>query len=278
MAELFSKEALAALDDHSEAEEMARVSSPRLIVVLAAMLAMVIVALYWCIFGTISYKVNAQGVVFPFAESSPVSLPYDGTVARVIAVHGQSVAPNDALLQVRSALAVTTLPAGRSGVVLNTLPEGAEFKAREAVAWIMPQTADMKGREMLCYVSYKDLRKLEEGMQVQTTPADLAREKWGYAYGHIVGMEQFPTSREEVVRRLKLDPLATFIKEGDAVYEVRVLLDEKDGELVWSRKKSAELKVGTGSLCNIQIVTERKPVWRVLTGAVDNSIKSARGK
>ncbi len=278
MSDLFNKEALEALDEHSEAEEMARVSSPRLTVVLAAMLAMVIVALYWCIFGTINYKVNAQGVVFPFGEASPVSLPYDGTVGRVIAVHGQVVSAGDALLQVRSALATTTLQANRSGVMLNTLPEGAEFKAREAVAWIMPQTADMTGREMLCYVSYKDLRKLKVGMQVQTTPADLQREKWGYAYGHIVGIEQFPTTRDEVVRRLKLDPLATFIQEGDAVYEVRVLLDEKDGELVWSRKKGSELQVGTGSLCNIQIVTDRKRVWRVLTGAVDNTLKNVSGK
>ena len=138
MSDLFNKEALEALDDHSEAEEMARVSSPRLSVVLAAMLAMVIVALYWCIFGTINYKVNAQGVVFPFGEASPVSLPYDGTIGRVIAVHGQVVSAGDALLQVRSALATTTLQANRSGVVLNTLPEGTEFKAREAVAWIMP--------------------------------------------------------------------------------------------------------------------------------------------
>ena len=31
MANLFNKEALEALDDHSEAEEMARVASPRLV-------------------------------------------------------------------------------------------------------------------------------------------------------------------------------------------------------------------------------------------------------
>ena len=60
MAEIFNKEALEALDSHSEAEEMARVASPRLRLVLGAMVAMIIVVIYWCIFGTINYKVPAQ--------------------------------------------------------------------------------------------------------------------------------------------------------------------------------------------------------------------------
>ena len=54
MAEIFNKEALEALDDRSEAEEMARVASPRLRVVLAAMVAMLAVVIYWCIFGTVT--------------------------------------------------------------------------------------------------------------------------------------------------------------------------------------------------------------------------------
>lgn len=65
MAEIFNKEALEALDDHSEAKEMARVASPRIRMVIAAMVAMMVVVIYWCIFGTINYKVTAQGVVFP---------------------------------------------------------------------------------------------------------------------------------------------------------------------------------------------------------------------
>ena len=35
MADIFNKEALEALDDHSEAEEMARVASPKLKLVLS---------------------------------------------------------------------------------------------------------------------------------------------------------------------------------------------------------------------------------------------------
>lgn len=277
MADIFNKEALDALDDRSEAEEMARIASPRLRPVLGAMVVMMVVAVYWCIFGTINYKVTAQGVVFPFEEAAPVSVPYNGVVDRCLVTHGSAVVNGAGVLEIRNALSSTTVLAPRDGVVLQTLAAGTEFKAGQPVAWLMPQSAQMAGREMLCYVTFDDLRKLKLGQQVQATPADLQRENWGYAYGRVVGVEHYPTTRGEIVNRLKLDPLAAFIGDGQAVYEIRVALDEQNGGLVWSREKSQKLAVGTGSLCNIQIVTQKKPVWRVLVGAVENTVETMAG-
>ncbi|MBR5748889.1 MAG: hypothetical protein IKY01_08915 [Prevotella sp.] len=277
MAEIFNKEALEALDSHSEAEEMARVASPRLRLVLGAMVAMIIVVIYWCIFGTINYKVTAQGVVFPFGEAAPISVPYDGVVSRCVTAHGNGVVSGSAVLEIRNALSTTAVVAPRDGVVLSTLPLGTAFKAGEPVAWLLPQTQQMAGREMLCYVTYNDLRKLKPGQQVQATPANMERENWGYAYGRVVGIEQYPTTRQEIIGRLKLDPLAAFIPDGQAMYEVRVTLDEQNGGLVWSREKSRDVKVGNGALCNIQVITRKKPVWRVLVGAVDNAVNNLTG-
>ena len=278
MANLFNKDALEALDDHSEAQEMARVASPRLKLVLGAMVALIVVVLYWCIFGTINYKVTAQGVVFPFGEAAPVSVPYDGVVARTLQSHGAAVASGNDIMEIRNALSTTMVAAPRDGVVISTLPIGSVFKAGDPVAWLLPQTQQMAGREMLCYVTYNDLEKLKLKQQVQATPANMEREKWGYAYGRVVGIEQYPTTRQEIIRRVKLDPLAAFIPDGQAMYEVRVVLDEQEGGgLVWSREKSQNVKVGNGALCNIQIITQKKPVWRVLIGAVDNALETVTG-
>ena len=213
--EIFSKTALESLDDHSEAEEMPRVASPKLIVVLCAMLAMLAVAIYWCAFGTINYKVTAQGVIFPFKADV------------------------------------------QNEVDVQALPKDC--------------------REMLVYVTFYDLRKLKVGQQVQVTPADLERESCGYAYGKITTIAQYPTTRQAVAQRLKLAPLAAFIPQGEAVYEVNVVLDEQNGKLVWSREKSESLNITTGTLCNAYVITERQPVWRVLIGAVDDTVESLTG-
>ena len=90
MADIFNKEALEALNDHSEAEEMARVASPKLKLVLGAMLAMVAVGVYWCAFGTINDKVTAQGIVFPFGEVTAVNDSAIVTNDNVLVSHGQT--------------------------------------------------------------------------------------------------------------------------------------------------------------------------------------------
>lgn len=218
--QIFNKEALEALDDNSEAEEMARIASPKLTIVLGAMIAMVIVAVYWCAFGTINYKVTAQGIVFPF--------------------------------------------------------DGKELETQESVTRLIKQGLTEK-KEMLCYVPFEDLRKLKIGQQVQTTPADLQRENWGYAFGKVVGIEQFPTTKKEVAARLKLEALAAFIPNDKPVYEVRVILDEENHNLIWSREKSQGLQINMGTLCNIQVITERKPVWSVLFGTINNAVEDFTG-
>ena len=277
MAEIFNQEVLEALDEHNEAEEMARVASPKLRLVLGAMVTMMIVVAYWCIFGTINYKVTAQGVVFPFSEATPINVPYDGVVSRSLINHGNDVVYGTGIVEIRNSLSISTVTAPRDGVVISTLPIGTQFKAGDPVAWLLPQTQQMAGREMLCYVTYNDLRKLKVGQQVQTTPANMQRENWGYAFGKVVGIENYPTTRQEIISRLKLDPLAAFIPDGQAMYEVRVTLDEKDGALVWSREKSQHVKINNGMLCNIQVITQKKPVWRVLIGAVENTAESMIG-
>ena len=278
MAEIFNQEALNALDDRSEVEEMARVASPSLMVVLAAMLTICLVAIFWCVFGKINYKVTGEGVIFPFGDPLPISVPYDGTIDKVLVTHGTAVTGGTALVQVRNSLATTTVAAPRDGVLLNTLPEGTSFKARESLVWLMPQANQLHEREILCYMESKSMRKLKIGQEVQVTPADLQRENWGYAYGHIVGIEPFPTSQTEVSNRIKLDQFASFVPKDKALYEVRVVLDQDGDGLKWSRKKSRSLQMKTGSLCTIQIITNEKRVWQVLVDTANDTFDNIIGK
>lgn len=277
MAELFNKEALKALDDHSEQEEMARVTSPSMVVVLGTMLIICLVAIFWCIFGTINYKVTGTGIIFPFGEPLAVSVPYDGTVDKVLVKHGSAVKQGDAMIRVRNSLATTTISAPRDGVLLANLPESEAFKAREAVVWLMPQKTEFYEREILCYVDAKSLRKLKVGQEVQVTPADLQRETWGYAYGHVVGLEPFPTQQNEVLKRMKLEQLVSFVPKDQPMYELRVVLDTEGDNLKWSRKKSQQIEMKNGTLCNIQIINSEKKVWEVLVNKTMDTIDNIKG-
>lgn len=278
MAELFNEEALQALDDKSELKEMPRVASPALWLILTSLLTICAIALFWCIFGKLNYTVNATGVVFPFAEARPISVPFEGTVHHVIATNGQKVAAGDPIASVRSQLATTTLTSPESGVVLTSKPAETKFVAREPVVWILPQELQLHEREVLAYVPFAHLRKVKIGAKVQVTPADLEREKWGYAVGTVTGIERYPTDRQAVARRLKLTELAAVIPDGQPVYEVRIVLDRGDDGLIWSRKKSQGMAVTTGMPCNVQIIWSQKHVWEVLIGRGNDILETLQGR
>lgn len=279
MTRLYNQESINTLHNQNDGQELARVSHPSLVIVLTAMLVLCAVAAYWCAFGTISYKVTAQGVVFPFDQARGVAATTDGTVAHILTSHGATVKAGDALLEVRTPEGIATVSAPADGTVLTYRAEEEAFSKNDNIVWLMPPVTDETKRELLMYVGFDDLRTLQRGQQVQVTPADLQREDCGYAYGKILSIDPYPTTRDEVASRLKLTPLASFIGDG-AVYEVKVLMDAgqtADEPLRWSRSKSARLQMGTGTLCNVQVITEKKRVWQVLAGKVIDTVDGMAG-
>ena len=136
----------------------------------------------------------------------------------------------------------------------------------------------MHERELLAYVTFNDLRKVKRGAQVQVTPSDLEREKWGYATGKVVDIAAYPTNRKAVADKLKLAELASFIPEGETVYEVRIVLDCDEDGLIWSRKKSKQVAMTTGMPCQVQIIWSKRYIWQVLLGQAENTLNSLQGK
>ena len=107
----------------------------------------------------------------------------------------------------------------------------------------------------------------------------MEREKWGYAYGKIISIEKYPTTRKEVAQRLKMDALAAFLPEDDAIYEVKVLLDKASSPsgLKWSREKAEKIEIPTGTFCNVQVITSKKKVYEVLIGNVEDKMNDLIG-
>ncbi|MGN0280812.1 MAG: hypothetical protein ACI4B3_00735 [Prevotella sp.] len=276
---IFNKRSLEALDNNDHTLESARITRPSLLIVLCAMITMCIVVGYWCIFGTMNYKVTAQGVLFPHGEPTPMALPYGGTVERIVTAHGRQTRAGETLMEVRNDLATTDVKALNDGVVLTYKQEGEQFKPQEAIVWMMPQQSDRMNREMLVYAQFEDVRKLRIGQQAQVTPANMEREKWGYVYGKITSIERYPTTRGEVAKKLKMDALAAFLPADKAIYEVKVLLDAANTSsgLKWSRKKAEKIEIPTGTFCNVQVITSRKKVYEVLMGNVEDAVNNLIG-
>ena len=115
-------------------------------------------------------------------------------------------------------------------------------------------------------MKYKDLRELKPGQEVQVTPVDLHREDYGYILGHITKVDPFPVSIEDARKQSSIRNFVDMIFPSETAYEVRIVVDTDKADptkLKWSRTQSGDIRLSSMSFCNVQIITEHKPVYKM---------------
>ena len=107
-------------------------------------------------------------------------------------------------------------------------------------------------------------------MRVELTPKNLTREKNGYIVGHLTGIEKYPITKYDAVKKLKNETFVgdIFPEQGAAFVVKMVLHNQEDGSLAWSFKPDEPIDMGTGTFCDIRIVTKRRSVYKYLFEAV----------
>jgi len=244
-----------------------------------------VVAVCWCAFGTVNLKVTASGVAFPHAGLQSQSLPFAGRVKAVRATHGSYVDRGTPIMTVATDMAQSTVVAEQSGVILSFKAVDEEFRANEPIVYMLPQDTGSVGREIIALVTFKDLRWLKTGQQVQVTPSDLTREDHGYATGVITAIDPYPISEQEAKEKLRLSQYYSEIFPSTAAYEVKILLDKGTGGnekgesgLNWSRQKSSHLRFPVGSFCQVQVITRRLKVYEVIIAKLRNKVYNIGGR
>ena len=137
--------------------------------------------------------------------------------------------------------------------VMGSIPETAEVRGT---------ALDPAGRPLAvyCYLPIDETRQLEVGMDVRVSPDYAPKEEYGYIYGAIRSISQGPVSPEDVKISLQEDFELVVLPSGNVI-EVVVDLEERDGQLRWSRPDGASVNVTVGSTCVLTVITaERKPI------------------
>ncbi len=264
---IFRKETLDTLENPGQITEYVKVTTPPLYIMQVAMLVCCIVVVLWVAFGSVTEHVKSVAVVFPHDTPSRLTTCRDGQVERVFARKGLYVGKGERIMSVRCGDVLDTLCAAAPGMLVSTKEADGTFRAYETLAEIIPRKERDRNRELITYVEYKDLRSLEVGQEVQVTPIDLHREDYGYIIGHITHVNRFPVREEEARRYSMVRNFTDKIFPSETAYEVRIVVDTDDGDdryLKWSRKRSRDITLGQMTFCNVQIITDRKPVYRML--------------
>ena len=264
---LFRKETLDDLQTPGQINDFVKVSTPPLYIMLSSLTICMIVVLLWIGFGTVTEHVQAVAVVFPHATPHRIVSDKNGSVVEQIAIKGTEVEVGTPLLIVRTENDNDTLRANTKGRLISMRDVDEQFRAYETLAVIIPETTTDVSRELVTFVEYKDLRTLKPGLEVQVTPVDLHREDYGYIKGHITSVNHFPVNIEEAKNIATVRNFIDNIFPGETAYEVKLVVDsdpQYPDKLKWSREKSRDIKLSSLSFCNVQIITEHKPIYKVV--------------
>lgn len=264
---IFRKETLDTLENPGQITEYVKVTTPLLYIIQVAMLVCCVVVVLWVAFGSVTEHVKSVAVVFPHDTPSRMTTALDGQVDRIFARKGLYVNKGEAVMSVRHGDSLDTLYATTSGMLISAKGTDETFRSYETLAEIIPMRRRSQNRELITFVEYKDLRNLKVGQEVQVTPVDLHREDYGYIIGHITHVNKFPVREEEARRLSMLRNFTDKIFPAETAYEVRLVVDTDEMDkscLKWSRKRSRDIRLGQMTFCNVQIITGRKPIYRML--------------
>ena len=263
---LFRKETLDMLDNPGQLNDFIRVTTPPLYILLLSMMICSIVVCFWLAFGTLTEHVKSVAVVFPHETPNRVSAESAGAVEKLFVAKGEKVGKGKPLLLVRCNDRVDTVKAEIAGMVIDCKAVDYVFRDHETLAEIIPEKKKSLNKELITYVKYKDLRELKPGQEVQVTPVDLHREDYGYILGHITKVDPFPVSIEDARKQSSIRNFVDMIFPSETAYEVRIVVDTDKADptkLKWSRTQSGDIRLSSMSFCNVQIITEHKPVYKM---------------
>ena len=276
-SKLFRDKALQQLETPEITETEIKITKASTCVIIASMAIMVIAVFVWCLLGSISDRSTVSGVVFPIDRIIDINLPNRGTVRSTFIANGEVVVKGQSVAMVSVGEAYSMVSSPVAGTVLNIKKENEDFEALAPIATIISND-DESGCSTVAFVPFEISRKLKSGMRVEVTPKNLTREKNGYIVGHITEVDRYPVSREDAVKQLKNENFVCdiFPEQGAAFVVKMTMHQQDDGSLAWSFKPDEPVDMGTGTFCDIRIVTKRRSVYEYLFESVHE--KAVKGR
>lgn len=142
---------------------------------------------------------------------------------------------------------------------------GGTIEAETPVLSIQPGTDSL---EVLAYVPSLQAKEIKPGMEAQISPSIVKREEYGFIRGTVLAVANFPSTKASLMRNFENDSLVTALTSEGAVTEVRVTMrvnPKTPSGFQWSSSEGPPLLLSSGTLCSLQVVTQRqKPLSLLL--------------
>lgn len=154
------------------------------------------------------------------------------------------------------------------GKVIELLANTGNQITAGTVVMKVEQSSDDEDLEAITYVGSMEGKRIEAGMKVKLAPSTVEVEEYGFIWGTVTYVSEYPSSYQGILRVLGNESLAqSFMTSHGPPIAVRLSLD-KDPETFsgfkWTSGDGPPTKIRTGTVCQTKIEVDESSPLEVL--------------
>jgi biotin carboxyl carrier protein len=267
---MFRKAALDRMSSPERLDQMMKITSRRGWLALVGLIALVVVALIWGIFGRVPTTISGQGLIIRPGGSFPVPALTVGQVAAINVAAGDLVVQGQVLATVQplsggDPVPVTSIQDGR--VLEVQVDVGNVVNTGTSVALMDDISKPLEG---VLFLPSPLGKQIQLGMEVKVAPLSVDQQNYGHMIGTVSWIAPSPSTPQGLTRLLENESMVQGIIQstGGSPIEVHVSLAEDPrapSHFRWSSGRGPNLVITTGTLFSSQIViSEQRPLELVL--------------
>ena len=204
--QIFRKEALERLSSPEQLDQLMPITSPFGWVALGGIGLVLLMAILWSVFGTITKTVEGSGALIRIGGVRVVETPFAGVVTEVLVEIGDVVQEGQALVHLnpaRSAGEANSIPVvspGPGRVLDITVMEGDLVDENSGVLTVESLNYPLQA---VVYVAASDAYQVQVGMAAHVVPATAHKGESSYLLGEVKSAGKFPATRMAMMRTLQ---------------------------------------------------------------------------
>ncbi len=208
-----------------------------------------------------SLETNIQGYQAQIAQlqSQEVSMKNDSSQSNLSSADKiRGLIENYAMLQ-HDLQRASSVVAEQNGKVVEIPPYRGELvNAGDPIVNIEPLPGAV---QVVGFIPAEKAKQLQPGMEVHISPFGVPKEEYGYIFGKVAYVGAFPASMPAIFATFSNHTIAQLMTAQGPVTEVHVTLRRNPATASgysWSSAKGPDTDISTGSMCSLEVVSQRQ--------------------
>ena len=236
----------------------------------------------WLFGGTIYETVSLRGVASPNTSRGNIYAPTSGIITKAPVRIGDTVNEGDPLVYMPQEGPAESADDTGSGLSGNDKRSVIRSKISGTVTYILDSNSYVEPGEVVASVveddknGNNDIIKayipdgisdlISVGMEAHIMPAYAPQEQYGYIYGFVSAISEYPLTGNQI-NNLNENLYLSGMDKQESYIELEITMirsGERGGDFKWSKSSSIGKKVNPGTHCDIEIVMKKKKPFKWL--------------